>query len=343
MLKLRVLLVTHQDFQMPEDISKLDPKVVADWKTEYEIVTALNQLGHETQILAAASEMKTVRETLTSWSPHIVFNQLEEFLGVNIYVPYVLGYFELIHQPFTGCNPSSLILGDHKPLMKKILAFHRIPVPRFAVFPLGRMTKRPRRLSFPLIVKSAVEHSSLGIAQASVVTSDDKLKERVEFIHANLKTDAMAEEFIEGRELYVGVLGNRRLQTFPVWEMDFGNLPEGSPRIATAKIKWDLDYQKKIGIKTGPAPDLAKDAEDRLRKLSKRVYQILGYNGYARMDFRLTPDGRIYLLEPNPNPDLGRAEDFAESARVGGMAYEDLIQRILNLGLQYQSARPNGT
>jgi D-alanine-D-alanine ligase len=339
MLKLRVLLVTHQDFQMPEDISKLDAKEIADWKTEYEIVTALKELGHETQILAAATELKALRESLTNWGPHIVFNQLEEFLGENIYVPYVLGYFELIHQPFTGCSPSSLVLTDSKPLMKKILAFHRIPLPPFAVFPRGRIIKRPPRLSFPLIVKSAVEHSSLGIAQASVVTSDEKLKERIEFIHKNLQTDAMAEEYIEGRELYVGVLGNRRLRTFPIWEMQFGDLPEGSPRIATAKVKWDLDYQKKVGIKTGPAMDLSKETEEGIRKLAKRVYRILGLNGYARMDFRLGADGRIYLLEPNPNPDLGRAEDFAQSARMAGVEYEELIQRVLDLGLQYQTAR----
>lgn len=336
-MKLRVLLVTHQHFQMPEDITKLSEKEIADWKTEYEIVTAVNKLGHETQILAAVTELKVLREALANWKPHIVFNQLEEFLGENIYVPYVLGYFELIHQRFTGCNPSSLILGDNKPLMKKILSFHRIPVPGFAFFPIGRSVKRPRRLSFPLIVKSAVEHSSMGIAQASVVRDDDELRERVKFIHENLQTGALAEEYIEGRELYVGVLGNRRLKTFPIWEIEFGNLPEGSQRIATAKIKWDLEYQKKIGVRTGPAKSLPEGAEERIHNLCKRVYRILGLNGYARMDFRLAADGRVYLLEPNPNPDLGRAEDFAESARLAGVEYEDLIERILNLGLRYQS------
>jgi D-alanine-D-alanine ligase len=337
-LSRRILLLTHQDFKMPEDISKVDPKVVADWKTEYEIVKALEKLGHETQILADVTEMKVLREMVTTWKPDIVFNQLEEFLGVNIFAHYVLGYFELIHQPFTGCNPTSLILGDNKPLQKQILTYHRIPMPHFAIFPRAKKVKRPAKLAFPLIVKSTAEHSSLGIAQASVVTSDEKLKERVEFIHKNLQTDAMAEAYIEGREFYVAVLGNRRLETFPVWEMEFGNLPEGSPRIATAKIKWDMEYQKKIGIKTGPAKDLPAGAEDQIRKLSKRVYRILGFNGYARMDFRLTADGKIYLLEPNPNPDLGRAEDFAESARLAGVEYESLIERVINLGLSYPSA-----
>lgn len=338
-MKLRVLLLTHQDFKMPEDITKLEPKEIADWKTEYEIVLALQKLGHETHILADVTDMKVLREALASWKPQIVFNQLEEFLGENIYVPYVLGYFELIHQPFTGCNPASLILTDSKPIMKKILAYHRIPVPHFVNFPRGRNIKRPARLAFPLIVKSAAEHSSLGIAQASVVTSDEKLKERVEFIHENLQTDAMAEEYIEGREVYVGVLGNNRLVTFPVWEMHFGNLPEGTPRIATAKIKWDLDYQRKIGITTGAAENLPNGVAARIAQISKRVYRLLGLNGYARMDFRLTNDGQIYLMEPNPNPDLGIEEDFAKSAQMAGVGYEDLIQRVLNLGLRSQSDR----
>jgi D-alanine-D-alanine ligase len=338
-LKYRVLLLTHQDFKMPEDISKLDPKEVADWKTEYEIVTVLRKLGHETEVLADVTEMKVLREALTNWKPHIVFNQLEEFLGRNIFAHYVLGYFELMHQPFTGCNPSSLILADNKPLMKKILSFHRIPMARFAIFPRGRKVKRPGKLPFPLIVKSAAEHSSLGIAQASVVTSDDKLAERVQFIHEKLQTDAMAEEYLEGRELYVGVLGNQRLRTFPVWEIEFGNLPEGAQRIATAKVKWDLDYQKKIGIKTGPAENLPEGVTERIHELSKRVYRILGINGYARLDFRLTADGKVYLMEPNPNPDLGREEDFARSAKLAGLEFEDLILRIIKLGLQYQRAR----
>ncbi|MBI4166000.1 MAG: ATP-grasp domain-containing protein [Acidobacteria bacterium] len=318
---------------MPEDIKKLTEKEVADWKSEYEIATALKNLGHEIQILGAPTDFTVLKDFLTGWNPHVVFNQLEEFLGVNIYMPYLLGYFDLMHQPFTGCNPASLILTHNKPLMKKILAFHRVPVPRFAVFPLFRTIKRPRWLPFPLFVKSTIEHSSLGIAQASVVSNDEKLKERVEFIHRELRTDAMAEEYIDGRELYVGVLGNHRLRTFPVWELRFGNLPAGTPQIATAKVKWDLDYQRAAGITTGVATDLPAGTEERIRKLSKRVCRILGLNGYARLDFRLTPEGRIYLLEPNPNPDLGREEDFALSARQDGMDYETLIQHVLNLGL----------
>ena len=336
-MTLRVLVLTHQAFELPDSLDGLSDEEIAPWKTEYDVVTALRDLGHETRTLGGIEELADIRRTLHEWDPNVVFNLLEEFRGEGFYVPYVLGYLRLMRRPFTGCNPSGLMVADDKILTKKILRFHRIPVPDFAVFPRRRVVRRPRHLSYPVIVKSSTEHGSLGIAQASVVTTDEKLAERVEFIHKKLDTDAIAEEYIEGRELYIGVLGNRRLETFPVWEMVFEHLPNGAPRIATAKVKWDLEYQTKIGIKTHAAAGLPEGVEDRMRKLCKRVYRILGLNGYARMDFRLTESGRLYLLEPNPNPDLAFDEDFAESALATGLPYEKLIQRIVNFGLKYHT------
>ncbi|MCZ6918631.1 MAG: ATP-grasp domain-containing protein [Gemmatimonadetes bacterium] len=330
----RVLVLTHQRVELPESVKGLTEKDKAPWKTEYDVVTALKKLGHETKLLGGAQELADIRTTLSEWKPNITFNLMEEFRGEGIYVPYVLGYLQLMRQPFTGCNPIGLQLADDKALTKKLLRYHRIPAPDFAVFFRGRKNRRPRRLSFPLIVKSSTEHGSMGIAQASLVTNDEKLAERVEFIHAQLGTDAMAEEYIEGRELYAGVLGNQRLETFPVWEMRFENLAEGAPRIATERIKWDLDYQKKRGIKTGAAKGLPEGTDERVWKLCRRIYRILGLNGYARMDFRLTEDGKLSLLEPNPNPDLAKNEDFARSAKAAGIPYEQLVRRILNLGLR---------
>jgi len=338
-LKHRVLVLTDHNLQMPESLDKVDDRWTKDWKTEYDVLTALAALGHEIRILGAVTDLKTVKDLVAEWQPNIIFNLLESFFGENIYVPYLLGYFELMGQSFTGCNPSGLFFAYNKPLMKKVLAFHRIPTPHFKVFPVGKAVRRPRLLSYPLIVKSTSEHGSEGISQASVVSSDEKLKERVEFIHARLRTDAMAEQFIEGREFYVGVLGNNRLETYPVWEIHFRNLPEGAQAIATSKIKWDADYREKLGVMTAAAENLPPGYDQLLSKLCKRVYSILGLCGYARMDFRLAADGKIFLIEPNPNPDLGRQEDFAESAKAAGVSYEDLVQRVLNLGLRYQTVR----
>jgi D-alanine-D-alanine ligase len=192
-------------------------------------------------------------------------------------------------------------------------------------------------LEFPLLVKSVVEDASLGISQASIVADDEALADRVGFVHDSVGSDAIAEQYIEGRELYVGILGNQRLQTLPVWEMVFEKMPDDVARIATARVKWDPKYQKKHGIATSVAKDLPAGIDARISKLCKRVYRALNMSGYARMDLRLRPDGRVYVLEANANPNLEYGEDFAESAEQVSIAYETLLQRIINLGLRYRA------
>lgn len=339
-MKYRVLVLTHQAFQPPDSLEGLSDQDMAPWKTEYDVVTALEHLGHPYRILGGVEELGDIRRTLHEWKPRAVVNLLEEFQGRGVYVPFVLGYLQLLGVPYTGCNPAGLTLADDKVLTKKILRYHRIPSPEFQRFRVGRVVRPRRRLTYPLIVKSATEHGSAGIAQASVVTSRDKLIDRIAWVHEHLQTDAIVEEYVEGRELYVGVLGNRRLVTLPPWEMEFRNLPEGAPRIATARVKWNVAYQNRAGIRTRRATGLSDQMGARLSRVCRRVYRILGLSGYARMDFRLTGDGRLYLLEPNPNPDLALDEDFAESARAAGLEYEPLIARILNLGRRYQRTIP---
>ena len=331
MRKLRVVALMHEDFVPPDCLDGLSEKQVLRIRTEYDVVTALEELEHDTRVLGVTDDIAPIRRALLDFKPQIVFNLLEEFRGQGVFVPFVLGYLQLMHQAFTGCNPTGLMLADNKPMMKKILRYHRIPIPDFAVFRRGRAPKRPARLVFPLIVKSASEHGSVGIAQASVVTSEEKFRERVAYVHDDLGTDAIAEEYIDGREVYVAVMGNDRLDVFPPRELLFENLADGAFRIATHKVKWDPNYQEQRGIKAELARDLPNGVGDRLRKLSKRVYRILGLGGYARLDFRIRGD-RAYLLEANPNPDLARDEDFAEAARAAGTDYERLIQRIVSLG-----------
>lgn len=335
MRKKRVLLLVHPDLVPPDTLEGLDEKQITAWKTEYDVAFAIEHLGHETRIVGIAEELASIRRHLGNWKPHIVFNLLEEFRGQSIYVPYLLGYLELAGQAFTGCNPSALIVADNKPLMKKILRYHKIPSPDFAVFPRGKVVRPRQKLSYPMIVKSSADHGSVGVSQASVVYDEEALRERVAFVHQNLNSGAIAEEYIEGRELYIGILGNRRLDALPIWEMHFGSLTDNAPRIATEKIKWDLAYRDKIGLTTRAAKNLPDATRQSMIKMAKRAYRILGLNGYARMDFRLREDGKIFLLEPNPNPDLAHDEDFAESAHSVGIHYDDLIQRIITLGLRY--------
>jgi D-alanine-D-alanine ligase len=338
MKKLRVLVLMHEDLIPPDSIEGLSDKEIAPYKAEFDVVAGLEALGHDVRPQGMLDNLGVVRGPILDWKPHVAFNLLEEFHGVAVYDHHVVSYLELMQQPYTGCNPRGLMIAHDKALSKKILSYHRIATPRFTVFPMGKRPKRPRRLSFPLLVKSAIEDASLGISQASIVTNQEKLFDRVEFVHQQVRSDAMVEEYIEGRELYVGVIGNQRLETFPVWEMLFTKMPDGMPKIATAKVKFDEDYQKKYGIRTAAAEDLPPRVEERIVKLCKRAYRLLSLSGYARMDLRLARNGRIYLLEANPNPNLEYGEDFAESAETAGISYETLLQRILNLGRRYHAA-----
>jgi len=341
MKKLRVIVLMHEDLIPPDSLDGYSEKEIMEWKVEFDVLAGLRELGHEVRPLGLRSDLGVVQQAIEEWHPHIAFNLLEEFHGVAVYDHHVVSYLELMRQPYTGCNPRGLLIAHDKALSKKILTFHRIPTPRFTVFPHGRSVKRPKRLEFPLVVKSATEHASLGISQASVVRSDDKLVERVEFVHRQVGTDALVEQYVEGRELYVGVIGNQRLETFPIWELVFTKPRENVPLIATEKAKWDPEFQQRRGVETGPAKDIPEAMQQQITRLCKRVYRALDLSGYARMDLRLTPDGRIHVLEANPNPNLEYGEDFAESAEKVKISYEMLLQRILNLGLRFQAPWKN--
>jgi D-alanine-D-alanine ligase len=198
------------------------------WRTEYDVISSLKSIGHEVFPVGLRSDLEVIAKAREEHKPQVAFNLLEDFEGRALYDQHVVSYLELIKQPYTGCNPRGLTIAHDKALTKKILSYHRIPVPGFAVFPMGQKVVRPGRLRFPLFVKSVVEEGSVGISQASVVADDQKLAERVDFIHRQTNSHAIAEQYIEGREIYVGVIGNRKLQTYTPWELMITNLPEGS-------------------------------------------------------------------------------------------------------------------
>ncbi len=334
MKKLRVLVLLHPDLMPPNSIRGYSKKEIHTWKTEFDVVSTLRANGHEVRPLGVQDELKTIRNEIEEWKPDIVFNLLEQFHGEAAYDQNVASYLELLRMPYTGCNPRGLMLSRGKDLAKKLVHYHRIPVPAFAVFPMRRKIRPKARLSYPLIVKSLSEDASLGIAQASVVDTDEKLIERVEFIHERIGTAAIAEQYIDGRELYVGVLGNDRVRVLPIWELEFGDLEYGGSRIATEKVKHDPDYQDRHDILQGPAEDLEPELESRIQRYAKRIYRALELEGYARIDFRLGMDGTPYFLEANPNPEIAKIEEFATAAEHAGIEYPELLNRILNLGLK---------
>ena len=336
-MKRRILALVHEHLVPPEDTTGIDV-LEAEWKMEYDVIETLREQGHEVRVLGVHDDLAGIRPAAGFFEPHIVFNLMEAFAGITTYDQNVVSYLELLHLRYTGCNPRGLILARDKALSKKLLAYHRIPVPDFCVIKYGRKPALPKKMQFPLIVKSLFFEASAGISQASVVEDQEQLARRVQFIHDSLGTAAIVEQFIDGRELYVGVLGNERLEVLPVWEMSFAQMPENRWRIATERVKWNTQYQKKNGIMTDAATLSAADIE-RIQRVAKRAYRALDLNGYARIDLRMDDEGRVYVLEANPNPNLAYGEDFAESAETSGISYERLLERIITLGLRWVPER----
>ncbi|MCP5340178.1 MAG: D-alanine--D-alanine ligase [Sinobacteraceae bacterium] len=337
MKKLRMLVVVHASLVPPDSLEGFSDKQIDEWRTEYDVISTLRGMGHEVRCLGVLDSLSELRTSIADWKPDVVFNLLEEFNGIVTYDQHVVAFLELMQQPYTGCNPRGLLLSRDKPLSKQLLSYHRIPTPQFAVLRRGVKLLLPRKLKYPLFVKSTSEDASLGIAQASVVDDPQRLRERVEFVHQQLGSDALVEEYIEGQELYVGVLGNERLRRLPVWQMKFGSMPESLPAIATRKVKWDRRYQQKYGISTEAANDLPPAVLAQLDRMSRRIYRTLGLSGYARMDFRVNAAGQVFVLEANANPNIASAEDFAQSALSSGIGYGELLSRIIKLGRDYKA------
>ena len=337
MKKLRILVLVHETLVPPESLDDYTEQEADEFRTEFDVITWLRLSGHEVRPLGVGDSLGELRMTIREWQPHVCFNLLEEFGGIVTYDQHVVAYLELLRQPYTGCNPSGMMLSRNKVLSKQILAYHRIPTPQFALFKRGRAIRIPARLHYPLFVKSATEDASFGIAQASVVEDAARLRERIEFIHEHTASDTLVEEYIEGRELYVGVLGNERIRTLTPWEFMFGELKDGRAAIATRKAKWDRAYQERHKITTCAAQDLPDGLAERLDRLARRIYRALHMSGYARMDFRVRADGAPYALEANANPNLEREEDFACAAEHDGIKYAALLERIMSLGRAYRA------
>ncbi|MDF0665283.1 MAG: ATP-grasp domain-containing protein [Nitrospira sp.] len=338
MKRLRVLVLMHEDLVPPKEADGYDLKTVG-WRTEYDVLSTLKKLGHEVYPLGVRSDLGVIHSAIENWKPDIAFNLLEEFDGMAVYDQHVVSYLELLRLPYTGCNPRGLMLARDKALTKKVLSFHRIPYPEFIEVPQGRTVKRPKWLSFPLIIKSVNEEASLGISQASIVVDDDKMSERVAFVHESVGSGALIERYIEGREFYVGIIGNGHLQVLPVWELILDQLPEDAKRIATERVKWSRKYQQKYGITSREADNLPEGKREEIQNLAKRVYRVLGLSGYARIDMRMAGDGQLYVLEANPNPQIAEDEDFAHSAKKADYHYTELLQEILNVGLRRGPAK----
>jgi D-alanine-D-alanine ligase len=339
MRRLRVAMLVHWSLVPPADIERGDDPRIEKCQTEYDVKKALISLGHEVQVVGVHDDLGPIRKLIEQWQPHIVFNLLEDFAGNSAFDYYVVSYLEMLGMPYTGCNPRGLLLARDKALSKKILSYHHIDVPDFMVFPYRRRVGRLRKLAFPMIVKSLIEEGSVGIAQASHVENEKELRERVAMLQEKTRGDVIAEQYIHGREFYVTVVGNQRLEVLPIRELVFDKVDEHLPKMATYKVKWDADYRERWGIHYVFARPLPAGVAERITRLCKRIYRVLDLDGYARIDLRLTPEGDLYVLEANPNPAMASNDECAFSAEKAGMSYPEFIQRVVNLGLAAHEAR----
>src|SRR5882762_438855 len=314
-----------------QDLSK--EMKTEDWKTEANVLGALRTLGCASEHLAIFDDLDLLRQKLASFAPDVIFNLADQFKNNRGFDQNIVSFLEMQGVPFTGCGATGLLLCKHKGISKKILSYHRIHVPDFVIIPRGKRIVRPNRLKFPIVVKPLKEEASLGIAQASFVETDEQFRERVAFIHDKYDGDVIAEEYIEGRELYVSILGNHRLQAFPIRELVFKEVPPDEPKIATYRAKWDAEYQKRWGLQNQFAEGLEPAVVADIEQTSKRIYHLLTIDGYARLDLRLTPKNEVYFIEANPNPILAEDEDFAQSALKAGLSYPQLVECVVRLGM----------
>ncbi|MFG1499747.1 ATP-grasp domain-containing protein [Halobacteriovorax sp. XZX-3] len=333
--KKRVLVLVHSDLIPPADISKEDKKKddfeFKPWITEYNVISTLKEIGHEVNIVGVYSDLMPLREAIEEFRPHVVFNLLEEFDGKVLFDQNVVSYLELLKVKYTGANPRGLMIARDKALAKKLLSYHRIKTPGFQVFTSrskAKVTKISKKLKYPLIVKCLYQDASLGISSASIVKSPEKAIERIIYLMDKYEEDVIIEEFIEGREFFVGVMGAKRLKVLPILELAFNNIDNPLAKLYSEKAKWSLKYRQNKGIETGKAK-ITKELEDKIIKICKRTYKVLELTGYARIDLRVCPEGVPYIIEANPNPNVATKDEFAMAAKLAGMDYKKLINELI--------------
>lgn len=334
--KLRVVVIVDR-WEPPEDAAAaasektpltrtLDKKEVED-----EVSEALGKLGHDASLHVLDGSLKSLH-ALARMECDLIFNLAESFAGNDTADYCIAAYLELIDKRFTGSGSHGLLYGQDKAVAKKILEFHGIHTPVFARSYRGRLDFS-HDLEFPVIVKPAREDGSIGIEFNAVVSSIRELMERIDWLHSNFDSPVLIEEYVDGREMYVGVIGNDNPTALPVVELDLSKLPEGRPRIAGAEVKWGKGTRAYKDTKSAVAEDLSEETAASLQQTAVAVFQSLELRDYARIDMRLRPDGRVAVIEANPNPWLASKAEFAMAARKAGRTYNQLIEEITGLAM----------
>ena len=319
---MKITVLTYLEKEGAEDCDEAAEQVAA----------ALRQGGHKASLFGVHGDARKLIAGLTRRKPELVFNLMESFgddpLG---YLP-IAGLLDLFGTPYTGCGPGELYLQEDKLLTKKLLAFDHISYPDFAVFTKDADMETGGSLRMPLFVKPLCMDASLGIGVKNLVHGAGEMMKRVAEIHDKVGDAALVEEYIEGREFYVGVLGNQDAIAFPPIEMDFSGLPEGAPHVMDKKAKWDKKSDEYQGTKIKVA-DVPDEMRAKLQKAALAAYRALRVRDYGRVDLRLTEDGKVYVLEVNAGCYLEQSEEFATGARAAGLDYPTLVNRIVEVAV----------
>ena len=299
-----------------------------------QLESALTAAGHEAQRLTYGDQIETLVHELLSSKPDLVFNLAESFAGRSALESNVAGLLNLMGLRYTGSSPAGLLLAGDKSLAKKIFAFHGLPSPKFSTMYRGAVDWSGE-IEFPLIVKPPQEDASLGISGKSVVADLKELLDAVSALQAEYQSPVLVEEFIDGREFYVGVLGNASPEALPIIELDFTGFPAGRPRIASWEAKWgdegDARGEEYMGNDSVFPESLDEALAEKIRSTAVQAFQALRLRDYARVDLRVTEAGDVYVIEVNPNCYLESDSEFARAAARAGITHDQLVLRIVEL------------
>jgi D-alanine-D-alanine ligase len=314
----------------------------SDWLPVKAVLDALQELGHSVTPFPIYDQVLPLVELLAKDPPDLVFNLADSYRNKRDFEAALAGLLELSGVPYTGCPLQALDVCHTKSIAKRMLLPMGINQPHAVVFPAGGAAPALAGLKFPVIVKPLSEEGSEGISGASFCEDEAGCLERVKFLHESLGADAYVEEYIEGREIYAGVLGNQRLTVLPLREMVFEKFPDDRPKFATYKAKWDDAFREKWGIKNVPVTGLDEAVQREIERVSKTVFRSLGLRGCGRIDLRVTDKGEVFVIEVNPNPNLAPDDEIAESARQAELSYPQLIQKLVSLGLKEADTKEEG-
>lgn len=313
------------------DLEKKDPRSYD--KVVDQVVEALQQGQHETQVLGVHRDLHALIDGLTKPKPDLVFNLFENFGKVRLGAVGVVGLLDLLEVPYVGGGPGEFFIQQDKAVTKKILAFDQIRFPDFAVFSQDSDLETGGNLRMPLFVKPLSMDASIGIEASSLVHNTKDMMKRVLMIHEKVKDAALVEEYIEGRELYVSILGNQRPQALPAIEIDFSGLPEGAPRILGGKAKWDEKSPEYKGTRAVLA-DLSDELRARVEQVALEAYRALRVRDYGRVDLRLTDTGDVFVIEVNASCYLEQSSEFAAAAQAAGIDYTALVNKIVDFAVE---------